>query len=158
MQREPKVHHYVPRSLLHYFSVGAAGGFIYGLDKRTGESFRLSLRNAGSQNAFNELETEAGIRNFEPIFKKVDDRLAILLRQIHLDRNLALLTPDDRSDWADMVAVQLVRTPLVRTTIPRVATDLLAAVAGGLGASVDIPIPTDNDGSGFSGSTLLGAQ
>lgn len=145
MQPETKKHHFVPRSLLRYFSVGAAGDFIYVIDKRSGKSFRTSLMNAGSQNAFNTLEFESHVWNFEPIFGDVDGRLATLLRQIHQDQNAAMLSPDDRLGWADMVAVQLVRTPLARMTITQSATDLVAAIEEGFGTSVDLPIPTDND-------------
>lgn len=99
--------------------------------------------NAGSQNDFNKLETESGVWNFEPIFDDVDARLATLLRRIHQDRNLN--SHDNRSGWADIVAVQLVRTPLVRTTLIQAAIDLATSISDALGTRVNIAAPTDNE-------------
>jgi hypothetical protein len=146
LQHESKKHHYVPQSLLKFFSVDNAGKQIYVYDKSSDMVFPSSIKDAGSENDFNKLETEAGVWNFEPIFSEVDGRLANLLDQIHQARDVSILTSDDRRDWADMVAVQLLRTPIMRTTMTQVAADLIDSLAEkGLAKPEDFSLPTDND-------------
>lgn len=146
MQRESKKHHYVPQSLLKRFSVDDAGKQVYVYDKSRDITYTSSIKAAGSENDFNKLETEVGIWNFEPIFSEVDGRLANLLDQIHQTRDVSTLTAEDRRDWADMVAVQLLRTPIMRTTMPQVATDLIESLAeNGLVKPEDFSLPNDND-------------
>lgn len=146
MRRESKKHHYVPQSLLRFFSVDGFGKSIYVFDKSSGNAFKSSLKNAGSQNDFNKLETKEGIKNFEPIFSEVDGRLANLLVQLHQCRDVSVLSDNDRRDWADMVAVQLLRTPIMRTTIAQLAADLVGSLTeSGLAKPEDFSLPTDND-------------
>lgn len=146
MQHESKKHHYVPQSLLRFFSVDNAGKQIYVYDKSRDMVFPSSIKDAGSENDFNKLETEAGVWNFEPIFSEVDGRLANLLDQIHQARDVSVLTADDRRDWVDMVAIQLLRTPIMRTTMTQVAADLVDSLAEkGLAKPEDFSLPTDND-------------
>lgn len=146
MQNKSKKHHYVPQSLLKFFSVDNAGKKIYVYDKSRDEVFPSSIMDAGSENGFNKLKTETGIWNFEHIFNEVDGRLAILLNQIHQVRDVSVLTKDDRRDWADMVAVQILRTPIIRTTLPQLAADLVdTLVENGLAKPEDFSLPTDND-------------
>lgn len=146
MQNESKKHHYVPQSLLKFFSVDNAGKKIYVYDKSRDKVFPSSIMDAGSENGFNKLKTETGIWNFEPIFNEVDGRLAILLNQIHQARDVSVLTKDDRRDWVDMVAVQILRTPIIRTTLPQLAADLVnTLVENGLAKPEDFSLPTDND-------------
>ena len=146
MQRESKKHHYVPQSLLKLFSVDGTREWIYVFDKSSGKAFKASIKNVGSQNDFNKLETESGTWNFEHIFSEVDGRLANLLSQIQQARNLSVLTADDRRDWADMVAVQLLRTPIMRTTMTQIAVDLVdALVESGLAKREHFSLPSDND-------------
>lgn len=143
---ESRKHHYVPQSLLKCFSVDNAGKQIYVFDKTCGKAFLSSLVDAGSQNNFNKLEINEEVWNFEHIFQEVDDRLACLLKQIHHARDVSVLTDDDRRDWADMVSVQLLRTPLMRTTMPQVAADLVDSLVDiGLAKPEDFSLPTDND-------------
>jgi len=146
LENESKKHHYVPQSLLKYFSVDSAGKQIYVYDKSRDIIFPSSIKDAGSENDFNKLELEDGIWNFEHIFSEVDGRLATLLAKIHQNRNVSVLTADDRRDWADMVAVQLLRTPIMRTTMPQVASDLIdSLVESGFAKPEDFSLPTDND-------------
>jgi hypothetical protein len=145
MQRDSKKHHFVPQSLLRYFSVDGAGDYIYVFDKRCGKAFCSSLENAGSENDFNRLQTEGGVRNLEPEFNEPDARLHERLRQIHGSRSLSLLTAQERRDWADLVAVQLLRTPITRTTLTQVAVDLHVLAESGLTDTEAFNLPTDND-------------
>lgn len=147
MQNESKKHHFVPQSLLKYFSADSSRKQIYVFDKSCGKSSLKSIKKyAGLEHDFNKLETEDGVRNFEHIFQDVDNRLANLLKQIHQSRDVSVLTDDDRRDWADMVAVQLLRTPLMRTTMTKVMADLVGTLTeNGLAEPEDFPLPTDND-------------
>lgn len=146
MQTESKKHHYVPQSLLKCFSVNAAGNQIYVFDKSSDKVFMSSVVDVGSENHFNKLEAENGAWNFEHIFQDVDVRLACLLQQIHKTRDVSILTADERRDWADIVAVQLIRTPIMRTTMPQVAADLVESlIENGLTKPGDFSLPTDND-------------
>lgn len=90
--------------------------------------------------------TKNGAWNFEHIFQDVDDRLGYLLKQIHQARDVSVLTADDRRDWADMVAVQLLRTPIMRTTMTQIAADIVGSLAeSGFAKPEDFSMPTDND-------------
>jgi hypothetical protein len=146
MQHDSKKHHFVPCSLLRYFSVDGAGDFIYKFDKRSAKAFPCSLENAGSQKGYNYLQTDDGVRNCEPLFDELDDRLDKRLRQIHGSRNLSILTAQDRRDWADIVAVQLVRSPITRTSLTQIAVDFVSIlVESGLAKPETFDLPSDND-------------
>ena len=146
LQRESRKHHYVPQSLLEYFSIDKAGKQIHVFDKYRSVVFPSSIKDAGSQNDFNKLKAEKGCWNFESIFSEVDGRLASLLKQIHQVRDISALTAGDRRDWADMVAVQLLRTPIMRTTIPQLAADIVSFISeNGMAKPEDFSMPTDND-------------
>lgn len=137
-------HHFVPQSLLRYFTTLEGDEFIYAFDKRLERAFRTSLMNAGSQNGYNALNKGEESINFEPDFDEVDALLATLLREIHATGMDALRTLDQREQWADLVAVQLLRAPIVRTTMQEVAKGLLASTSSMVGAEAGIPIPSDN--------------
>ncbi|MER0202835.1 MAG: DUF4238 domain-containing protein [Nitrosomonas sp.] len=146
MKHKSKKHHYVPQSLLKFFSVNCAGKQIYVFDKHQNKAYKSSLIDAGSQNHFNKLEIKSEILNFEEIFNEADQRLANLLNQIHQTRNVSILTANDRRDWADVIAIQLLRTPIMRTTMTQIAADLVDSLAeSGLAKVEDFSVPTDND-------------
>jgi hypothetical protein len=146
MQRESKKHHYVPRSLLRYFSVNGVGRHIHVFDKVSGKSYPSSLDNAGSENDYNKLHTDNGILNVEPEFDEPDGRLAELLRQMHGSRNVSALTARDRRDWADMAAVQILRTPITRTTLSSITADFVGVLAEcGLPHTDEMRLPSEND-------------
>lgn len=146
-QKPPKKHHFVPRSLLRRFSVGGAGEQIWVFDKTSGRSFTTSLMNAGSQNDFNTLETPAGVLNFEKVFDAADGDLAHLCGTLAERRSVTGLDTEFRRRLADVLAIQLLRTPLARSTLRKVPRDLVASVAAaGLLDDPDaIELPTDND-------------
>jgi len=147
MAKPSKKHHFVPRSLLNRFSVDGAGDQIWVFDKSSGKSFPTSLMNAGSQNDFNKLQTPDGEWNFESVFDQNDGDLAKLGNIIAESRSVAGLSRDFRRRLADVIAVQLLRTPLARSTLQAVARDLVRTVAeaGLLDGPECIPLPTDND-------------
>lgn len=146
MQRESHNHHFVPRSLLKYFSVDGLEVRIHVFDKRSGKSFTPSIEKAGSENGFNKVEIAGGIWNFEYLFDDVDTQLHELLQKLHASRSVAALPLESRRGWADTVAVQLVRTPLVRSTLIQSAQDMANAISeGGLASADAFVLPTENN-------------
>lgn len=146
MKGESNSHHFVPGSLLKYFSVDGLGVRIHVFDKRRGESFTPSIENAGSKNGFNKLETPKGKWNFEHLFDGVDTQLHELLQKMHASRSVADLPTEIRRGWADMVAVQPIRTPLVRSTFIESARDMVNSIVESGQASADaFVLPTEND-------------
>jgi len=146
MQRESNKHHFVPRSLLKYFSVDGLGVQVHVLDKHSGKSFTPSIENTASENGFNKAKIEGDVWNFEYLFNDVDAQLNEQLEKIHRSRSSTALSLKDRCNWADMVAVQLVRTPIIRSTLIQSAHDLVNTMAESGLANVDAWVfPTDND-------------
>jgi len=141
--KESKKHHFVPRSLLKYFSINKLNKNIYVYDKKTGSVFSTGLMEAGSQNYYNTVGIEQDRVNYEDIFKDVDGTLATLLRELHDHRDITKLSDADRIKWAEMIATQLIRTPIMRTSIPALAnaikTDLIDRFGPGGGDSIEIP-------------------
>lgn len=144
MKGESNKHHFVPRSLLRYFSVDGLGHRVHVFDKHGGKAFTPSIENAGSKNGFNKVETATGRWNFEHLFNEVDAQLHELLREIHASRSVANLPSELRRRWADIVAVQLIRTPLVRSTIIQAVRDLSDSMVNG-GWIDALTMPTEND-------------
>lgn len=153
MPNESKKHHFIPQSLLKYFSSDIDANKVYQFDKNNPKPFfydKASLesikKTAGMEENFNTLEIESDVWNFEDLFKNVDNRLSILLKQIHQIRDISVLTTDDRRNWADMVAVQMLRTPIMRTTMLQMADDFIdILVKSELSKPEEFSPPTDND-------------
>jgi hypothetical protein len=144
-QRDPWKHHFVPRSLLRYFRPPGDEQFIHVFDKHKGRAFRTSLMNAGSENGFNTFEGKDGLVNFESDFDEVDASLADRLLEVHAARDRFEWSTEQRRAWADLVAVQLLRTPIVRSTMKNLIMDLRQGVAEEFGAELDTPVLTEND-------------
>lgn len=146
-KQQPKAwkHHFVPRSLLEYFKGSGDGEFLYTFDKRFRRSFRASLMNTGSQNGYNSLEAEEEVVNFESEFDDVDALLVASLRDVHAHGMKALRMPEQRAVWLDLLTVQLLRAPIVRSTMQTFMEDLAASVEPLFGKNVAVPVPTEND-------------
>jgi hypothetical protein len=144
-QPEAWKHHFVPRSLLRYFTASGDEEFLFTFDKRSRKRFRASLMNTGSQNGYNSLEVEEEVVNFESDFDDVDALLASSLRDVHVLGMNALRTPEQRAIWLDLVTVQLLRAPIVRSTMQTSMDDLAASVEPVFGKDISVPVPTKND-------------
>lgn len=144
-QPEAWKHHFVPRSLLRYFRPPGDDEYLYVFNKHKGNAFRASLMNAGSENGFNTLEEGGETINFESDFDDVDALLATSLREIHHARNLSTLSVKQRLDWSELVAVQVVRTPIVRSTVMATFEDLNRQVVEMFGVGLDTDGPSEND-------------
>jgi hypothetical protein len=143
-QPEPWNHHFVPRSLLRYFCRPEGSEYVYTFDKCTGKSFGNSIAKTGSKNGFNSYKEGGRTVNFELDFDAVDRLLASKLKEIHKVRNVAALSSAQRSDWADLVATQLVRTPIIRSTITSLGEQLNNEVEQKCGVPLG-DVPTEDD-------------
>jgi hypothetical protein len=142
-QPEAWKHHFVPRSLLRYFLPEGGSEYLYVFDKHTGKSFRASLMNAGSEKGFNSYKEDGATVNFERDFDGVDSLLAARLKEIHLIQSICELSDAQRQDWAVLVATQLLRTPIIRSTMIAVAEHLDQDVRNKFGVPLG-DIPTEN--------------
>lgn len=151
--RESSKHHFVPRSLLRYFRPPGEGEYLYAFDKHSGKEFRTSLMNAGSEHGYNTLVHADKKINFESDFDRLDGLLAARLRGIHETRSLASLSAQQRADWAELLAVQLLRTPIVRSTVKNLA-DELTQISVKFGVDLGSELPSEN-GARKSAHALL---
>ncbi|MEO9461896.1 MAG: DUF4238 domain-containing protein [Marinomonas sp.] len=111
-----KKHHYVPQAQLRHFSRDGDRKSIFVFDKISGRSWTSSLLNAGSENDFNTVASEQGKWNFEHLFQDVDRRSAWLVSQLLEKRSVAWMTKEDHRALLDLIATQMLRTKLARTT------------------------------------------
>jgi hypothetical protein len=144
-QNPPWQHHFVPRSLLSYFTAAPGDKYLYSFDKRTGRSFRASLMSTGSENGYNVHEGTSEPVNFETDFDDADRFLSSSLGEIHASGMAALRNPQRRAAWRDLVTTQLVRAPIVRSTMRATGESLAASIAEMFGTSISFPVPSDND-------------
>ena len=148
MGDQSKKHHYVPQSVLRGFSFDQKQTQIHVFDKIKMTSFTSSVYNAGCENQFNTVEIEGQTVSFECLFQTNDDQLARLLNKIRNDRSLAGLIPEDRFALSEVVAAQMIRTKLVRTTLRSIAEQLSKTLreAGIDPGDIDgFAIPTDQE-------------
>ena len=141
-------HHYVPQSILRRFSLDATQKQLYIFDKARSKTFMSSIRDAGCENYFNTVEVQGQTVCFENLFQTNDDQLAHLLDCITTNRSLALLTPQDRVALSEVIAAQIVRTKMLRTTIHSIAEQLSTSLgkAGFDPGKVDgFAIPTEQE-------------
>ena len=148
MNDNSKKHHYVPQSILRRFSSDQARTWIHVFDKTQMKSFLSSILNAGCENHFNTVEVEGQTVSFEGLFQTNDDQLAQLLDRIASNRSLVDLTQEARLALSEVVAAQIVRTKMARTTMRSIAEQLLDGLRGvGIDpGEVDrLSIPTDQE-------------
>lgn len=128
MNDSSKKHHYVPQAILRRFSSNSAQTQLYVFDKKRKISFPSSIRDAGSENHFNTVELEGEIVSFEGLFQTNDDELARLIEIIVSNRSLAALAAEDKDSLSEVVAAQIVRTKLLRSTFRSIAEQLQRSI------------------------------
>ena len=79
MTNEPRKHHYVPRSVLQNFTITDGRRQLYVFDKQNDRSFPASVFDAGAERDFNCVQFHDKKYNFESIFEKLDDSLALIV-------------------------------------------------------------------------------
>src|ERR1051325_8255610 len=116
MGSQAKKHHYVPQSVLRGFSNDREQKHVYVFDKSNLRSFSSPIRDAGCENQFNTIEVNGQSVSFEGLFQTNDDELARLLKTILTNNSLAQLTARERITLCEVVAAQIIRTKMARTT------------------------------------------
>lgn len=116
MANEPRKHHYVPRSVLRNFTIDGEGRRLYVFDKQSGRSFPASVLDAGAERDFNRVQICGKNYNFESMFQEVDDRLARVVAKVLKEASVKELSVDYKQNLPLIIACQLLRTKLIRTT------------------------------------------
>lgn len=126
---QPRKHHYNPRSILRRFSIEGGGKQVYVFDKATGRSFVNSIDNAGAERDFNTVEAGGSTISFEPLFDDPDGQLAQLVDRLIVEQTVACLDPDERRTLARVVAMQVLRTKMPRTSMQSIMEQLRQRIA-----------------------------
>jgi hypothetical protein len=100
--------HYVPQLLLRGFASGKRN-LLYVFDKRTGQTFRSSARDAGCERGFYEPCRDPAVQ-VDEWMKQVETEAGAVIVDIRRRGNLKNLTQADREWVAAFAAVQMVRT------------------------------------------------
>lgn len=149
MSQEPnesRVHHYVPRSVLRRFSPDSERQYVFVFDKTSGRVWPGGMDPTGSTSDYNTLIQQDGTRlNFEADFGDTDARYANIGDELASRRSLIGLDANFLTSLADVAAVQLLRTPIVRSTLSSVPRTLVAQMrAKGFDAPADDELPDEN--------------
>lgn len=145
--KESVNHHFVPRSVLRRFAPDADRTHVFVFDKSSGRTWPGGMDTTGSGKRYNTLTQSDGDRlNFEADFDKIDAAYARIGDDLAIVRDASKLNDATRRSLADVVAVQLLRTPIVRSTLAKLPRDLINELkARGLPAPEDAELPTDDD-------------
>src|SRR5947207_12251334 len=100
--------HYVPQLLLRGFASGRRNP-MYLVDKKTGQTFRPSVRNAGCERGFYDPRSQSAV-NVDEWMKQAEAEAGSLVVDIRRQGNLRNLTQSDREWLAAFVAIQIVHT------------------------------------------------
>jgi len=117
-QNPSNFHHFTPKSVLRRFSQRGQGRQVAVFDKTTGRSWTTGLRETGSGQGYNTLVQPDGSElNFEADFDAIDAAYAEVGDALTARRDISGLDPDFKLKLADATAVQVLRTPIVRSTL-----------------------------------------
>jgi len=138
-------HHYVPQSLLRQFSVKGAGKQVHVYDKLTNAAYPAAINKTACEGNFNTYLSAGERRSFEAYYQPYDDALAVILATLADARDLRALTGQQLDALSHIVAVQLTRTKLARTSVTAFAEQMRERLREeGLAADA-VPIPTEED-------------
>jgi Protein of unknown function (DUF4238) len=158
MDEKSKKQHHVPQSMLRRFSSDPEQLKIYVFDKKTSKSFPSSIIDAGCENQFNTVDIGGKVIKFEGAFQDNDEQVTHLLDKIIGARSVATLTAEERLTLSEVVAVQLGRTKIRRTTPRDIAKQAMASAqeAGFITGKKSLLIPTDEQLRQAAGNRLPG--
>ncbi|MCP9836129.1 DUF4238 domain-containing protein [Cyanobium sp. N.Huapi 1H5] len=88
--------------------------FVY--DKKTEKRYKTAVVNAASERDFNSVRIGEQTVNYEILFQEADNRLAIAIQELSCRRSLLQVDEQVVDDLAALVATQLVRTKIMRTS------------------------------------------
>ena len=110
-------------------------------DKTSSRTWNGGLTSTASGKGYNTLvRSDGNMLNFEPDFDQIDEDYAKICDVLAERRSLIGLDDRFRFRLADVVAVQLLRTPIVRSTLEALPRDLLEQMR----APGDSELPDDN--------------
>ena len=136
---ESNNHHFVPRSVLRRFSPDEDRTYVIVFDKISGRTWPGGMATTGSGKGYNTLIQPDGARlNFEPEFDETDAAYARVGEELAATRNISKLDDTARRELADVVAVQLLPTPIVRSTLGKLPRDLVEELK-----RVELPVPDE---------------
>ena len=124
MANEPRKHHFNPRSVLRNFTIDGDGRRLFVFDKQERRSFVASIDDAGAERDFNRVQVDGQDLNYESRFQELDDRLARAVSKLVQEMSVAKLETDELRGLPILVACQLVRTKLQRTTPVEISRQL----------------------------------
>ncbi len=124
MATESKKHHYVPQSILKRFSINREEKQIYVFNKQLGKDYISSIVDCGSENKYNTIKTEFGEINLEGLYQKIDDLYPVITKKIIDLGTLKGLDLEDFYSIALVVANQLKRTKINRSTLDYINKEL----------------------------------
>jgi hypothetical protein len=156
----PKIHHFVPQSLLRNFSISGEGKKIWVYDKLQSRAWPEGIKTAGGEKYFNTVMKEGDRLDFEAAFDELDRELPNLMNQIIAAEDVSALDPEQRYKLGFLAVIQLLRVKIVRHThiefraqLKKILDDL------GLKDQADsIECATDNDGRLASLSLLADSR
>lgn len=139
-------HHFVPRSILRRFSADADRTHVIVFDKSSGAIWRGGMTTTGSAKGYNKLTRSSGEQlNFEPDFEEIDRTYAAIGDVLAKTRYLSRLDDATRRALADVTAVQLLRTPIVRSSLNQLPRDLFEELRRvGLPAPAEAELPSED--------------
>jgi hypothetical protein len=119
-----KKHHYVPEAHLRNFSRVDDPDQIWVFDKLRSRKFSSAIRDAGSEGNYNAIEVDGKKVNLEPIFDRVDNFGAPLIKSILQAQRIDHLNPEERHKVTLVVAVQIVRAKIHRLSFAHIMEQL----------------------------------
>jgi hypothetical protein len=156
----PKIHHFVPQSLLRNFSISGEDKKIWVYDKLRSRAWPEAIKTAGGEKYFNTVIKDGDRLDFEFAFDELDRELPNLIHQIIATEDVSALDPEQRYKLAFLAVIQLLRVKIVRHTHIEFRTQLKKALADlGLKDQADsVECATDNDGRVASLSLLADSR
>jgi hypothetical protein len=112
----PRKHHYVPQALLKSFSPKPGTDQVFVFDKQTGKRYKTAVVNAAAERDFNSVRIGEQSINYEILFQEADSRLATAIQELSCKKTLLQVDEMVIGDLATLVATQLVRTKIMRTS------------------------------------------
>jgi len=144
----PKQQHYVPQFMLKGFAAGKHDQ-VWVFDKKTGKTFRTTVRNVAVQRAFYDVPVPGGTLSLEPSLASFEGEVAPLVKRIRRERSIGFLTEADRGLIALFIAAQRIRTQQWRVDFAQASAHLAAhmrhfAKQMGLDPNTTVGIPREN--------------
>lgn len=113
----------VPQSLLRRFAA-AGTEQLFAYDKEARRAFPVAVSDAAAERDFYSVEVSGQWLSWEPAFQRLDDRLAECVRELTRARGARDVAAEVRADLPLLVATQLLRTKLQRTTAEELASQI----------------------------------